>query len=295
MSEEPAWIVDVTAQTFEREVVQRSFEQPVLLDLWAPWCEPCKQLGPLLEQRARDGAGRFVLAKVNVDANPELAQALRVQGIPAVIALSHGQLVDGFEGALPEAELDRFLDRVAPGGPATADPTEELVARARALAEEDKGPEAITLLRDHLRGTPEAHAVRLALADLLVDAGKASEAQLLFDKLPEELREGVEGKALASRLALADEVSKLDELRAAAAAAPEDFDARLVLGKALLANKEHEAGLEELLEAVRLAQLACPQRVEEAKDAMLATFEQLGLEDPVANDYRFKLSLELFA
>jgi putative thioredoxin len=111
------WIVEADVRNFESEVLGRSLEIPVLLDFWATWCGPCKTLGPELEQRARAGNGRFLLAKIDIDRNPELAQAFRVQAVPTVLAIVQGRLMDGFQGALPPAELDQFLERVAPAGP----------------------------------------------------------------------------------------------------------------------------------------------------------------------------------
>ncbi len=289
MSEASPWILTVDASNFEREVMERSRSLPVVVDFWATWCGPCKTLGPLLERRAREGSGRFLLAKVDVDRNPELAQVFRVQGIPTVIALVGGRLADAFQGALPEPELDEFLDRIAPR---KASPEEEELARARALTSEGRGDEAIALLRSHLRDHPSHDAVRLLLGDLLVDQERPQEARLVFEKLGEGARASSEGKALLSRIEFSDRSESLADLQRAAREAPGDPSARIALGKAFLATKQYSAGLAELLEAVRLdpADLGA-----EAKAAMLEAFDVLGLEDPVANEYRFKLSLEIFA
>src|SRR5262245_63750883 len=126
------WIVEADAASLEREILPRSLTVPVLLDFWATWCGPCKTLGPELEKRAREGKGRFLLAKIDIDRQPELAQAFRVQAVPTVLAILQGRLVDGFQGALPPNELDAFLERIAPGGAAPrVDPGLE---RARELA-----------------------------------------------------------------------------------------------------------------------------------------------------------------
>ncbi len=289
MTEASPWILEIDANNFEREVLERSANVPVVVDFWAAWCGPCKTLGPLLERRAREGQGRFVLAKVDVDRNPELAQAFRVQGIPAVLAMVGGRLVDGFQGALPEAELDLFLDRIAPR---KASQEEELVKRARAFAAEGRQDQAIGLLRTHLREKPAHDAARLVLGDLLVDAGRPQEARLVFEKLAADVQSSPEGKALAARIEFAEHAGDLESLKRAVEEAPRDAAARIALGKALVATKQYKEGLAELLEAVRLDPSGLGT---EAKAAMLEVFELLGLEDPVANDYRFKLSLELFA
>ena len=292
MSETDPWVVDVDTQNFETTVLQRSLELPVLVDFWAEWCEPCKTLGPLLEQRAREGSGRFLLAKIDIDKYPELAQAFRVEGIPAVMALAGGRLVDGFQGALPEPELDAFLDKVAPaveGAPqAQADP----VTEARALAEAGQPDAALALLEDHLSQAPDAAAARVLACDLLIDLGRLEDAKSHFEALSEGARSSPEGAALQSRIALAEGAGDLEELRAAVSAEPENAEARMALGQGLVAAKDYEGGLQELLEAVRLGD--APHSAE-AKAVMLEVFDVLGLEDPVANDYRFKLSLELFA
>ena len=121
MSDAGSWIVDVTDDTFETEVLSRSRSVPVVVDFWADWCGPCKTLAPVLEKLATEAAGRFILAKVNVDRAPGLAMAFRVQGIPAVKAVKDGQLVDEFSGVLPESEIRAFLDRVAPGDAGSSD------------------------------------------------------------------------------------------------------------------------------------------------------------------------------
>ena len=287
MNESDDWVVDVDARTFETEVIERSKTAPVLIDFWADWCGPCKELTPRLEKRAREGAGRFRLAKIDVDANPELAQAFRVQGIPSVLAVVDGRLADGFQGALPDAELDRFLDRIAPGGPSKEARVLEL-ARARIAAGERD--EAIAGLRDHLRQRPDDDPARTLLVDVLLDEDRLREAKLVFEKLSDEARETPEGKAVAARIAFAENATDVGPLEAAVAAAPDDAAARLELGRAYVAAKEYEKGLEALLAAVRLD----PEGGAEAKKSMIEVFELLGLEDPLANDYRFKLSLELF-
>jgi putative thioredoxin len=288
-SEASPWVISVDAATFERDVLERSLSVPVVVDFWATWCGPCKTLGPLLEQRARDGAGRFLLAKVDVDRSPELAQAVRVQGIPTVIALAGGRLVDGFQGALPEPEIDAFLNRIAPP---RASIEEERLARARQLAAEGDAQQAIALLRSHLRDHPAHETARLVLGDLLVDQGRMEEARLLHEKLSEQVRESAEGRALLTRIEFAARSESLADLEEAVRAAPGDAAARLALGQARVATKLYAPGLSELLEAYRLDPAGIGRA---AKAAMLETFELLGLEDPVANEYRFKLSLELFA
>ncbi len=281
-----SWIVDVNAQNFRQEVIERSLKTPVVVDFWAAWCGPCKELGPLLEAAAREGNGSFILAKVDVDKNPELAQAFQVQGIPTVLAVVDGRVVDGFSGALPPAELKRFLELVIP--PAGPTPLEE----ARLLVADGHRAEAIEVLRGHLRSEPEDQPVRIELASILIDEGKLADAKKLWERVDEAARETDAGKALATKLRYAENAGDLAALQAAADAAPEDPAARIKLGKALAAAQRYEDGLAQLLAAVELD----PEFEKgAARKAMLEVFDMLGADHPLSNDYRYRLSLLLFS
>ncbi|NOT29972.1 MAG: tetratricopeptide repeat protein [Planctomycetes bacterium] len=285
------WIVEADASNFERGVLARSLTVPVLLDFWATWCGPCKTLGPELEKRAREGQGRFLLAKIDIDRNPELAQAFRVQAVPTVLAISEGRLVDGFQGALPASEIDAFLDRVAPSG-ALPSGTDAAVARARELAASGELEQAIGLLRELLRDAPAHNAARLVLAEILIDAKRPQDARLVLDKLEDDPASAEQVKSLRAKLDFAAAAGDRAELEATLRANPADLAARIQLAKALVAAKEYGPGLEHLLDVVRAD--AGAQRGE-AKKTMLEVFAMLGLEDKLANEYRFKLSLELFS
>jgi putative thioredoxin len=162
--------MDVTDQTFQEEVLTRSATVPVVVDLWAPWCGPCKTLGPMLEKAVADTDGAVALAKVNVDDNPRVAQTFAVQSIPAVFAIHNGQVVDQFIGAVPEAQLTAFIQRLAPA-PSEAD---TLVAAG------DEGS-----LRKALELEPDHAGAIEALARLLVDRNEAAEALALMERVPE--------------------------------------------------------------------------------------------------------------
>lgn len=175
-------MVDVTDATFQHEVLERSLTTPVVVDLWAPWCGPCKTLGPMIEKVVDETAGQVVLAKINVDENPQASAAFRVQSIPAVYALRDGQVVDGFVGAQPESVIREFVGRLAP---ATAPPSQvdQLVAR---------GDEAS--LRAALELEPDHEGAVTALAALLIDAGESDEALALLARIPAS----EEGRRLAA-------------------------------------------------------------------------------------------------
>ena len=175
--------MDVTDETFQTEVLARSATVPVVVDLWAPWCGPCKTLGPMLEKAVADTGGAVELAKVNVDENPQVAQAFQVQSIPAVFAISGGKVVDQFIGALPEAQVTAFVQGLAPA-PSEAD-------TLTAAGDEASLRKALELEPDHAGATE-------ALARILVDRGDAPEALALLQRIPESEA----GRALAAEARL---------------------------------------------------------------------------------------------
>jgi putative thioredoxin len=283
-------VIDVDARTFEREVIERSLQVLVVVDFWATWCGPCKTLGPELERRAQEAAGSFVLAKVDIDRSPELAQALRVQAVPTVLVVSGGRIVDGFQGALPPEEIDRFLQQVAPGSVASR--VDRRLEGILAMKEAGRTDEALGHLRELIRDQPDHDEGRLALAELLIDTGSAEQAREVLEPVAETPEREDRLKALRARLDFADHGGDLERLEERVRAAPDDLGAQLELGRARIAARDHAAGLEQLLEVVRGTD---EDLKKEAKQAMLEAFDILGLEDPVANEYRFKLSLELFS
>jgi putative thioredoxin len=166
-------MIDVTDASFETEILNRSMTTPVVVDLWAPWCGPCKTLGPMIEKVVDDTHGKVVLAKINVDENPQASAAFRVQSIPAVYALSQGQVVDGFVGAQPEAQIRAFVNRLI--GDEVGSEVEELI-----LA----GDEAS--LRRALEIDPTSKPAAMTLALLLLEAGSAAEALVVLEPFPED-------------------------------------------------------------------------------------------------------------
>jgi putative thioredoxin len=192
--------IDVTDATFQTEVLDRSLQTPVVVDLWAPWCGPCRQLGPILEKVIGATNGQVVLTKVNVDENPQISQTFRVQGIPAVYAVAGGKVVDGFVGAQGEAAVTEFVSRLIP--------TEEQTELARLVAAGDEES-----LRKALEIEPGHHDATIALADLLVDADDAEGALRLLDTIPDT----TESRRVAARARtgaddLGDVEARLDSL-----------------------------------------------------------------------------------
>src|SRR5207248_7621776 len=184
-------MIDVTDATFEQDVLERSKQVPVVVDLWAPWCGPCRTLGPIIEQVVGATDGRVELVKVNVDENPRVSATFQVQSIPAVYALRDRKVVDGFIGALPEPAVAEFVARLAP----PASEADQLVAR---------GDEAS--LRRALELGPDHVAAIVALADLLVDRGDGAEALALLERVPET----PETRRVAARARVGDEAAADD-------------------------------------------------------------------------------------
>ena len=189
--------VDVTDATFETEVINRSKEVPVVVDLWAPWCGPCRTLGPIIENAVDDTQGKVVLVKVNVDENPQISQAFGVQSIPLVVALKDGQPVDGFLGAHPEPTVREFVQRLLPSA------EQETLANLLAAGDEDS-------LRQALELEPGNEEAVLALAELLVGRGEGEEALALLARIPESDRV----RRVAAQARLGDESNDGDDYAA---------------------------------------------------------------------------------
>jgi putative thioredoxin len=280
-------VIDVADDDFERAVLDRSRAVPVVVDLWAPWCGPCRALGPLLERLAEEHAGAFVLARVNVDDAPAVAQALRVQSIPTVIGFRDGVAVESFVGAQPEPAVRAFLAAVLPG-PADGAARD---AEARAAAGDAAGAEA--RYRDALALDARHGRALLALARLRAAAGDDAEARALLERVLPSSPVAAEAERLAAELRTRAGGADGDEpaLRARVAADPDDLDARLGLGRHLAAAGRYEPALQELLEVVRRD----PEHDDQAaRRAMLDLFEVIGPRAPLSERYRAELAKALF-
>ena len=242
-------VFDATAQNFEAEVLQRSLQTPVLIDFWAEWCQPCKTLGPILEKLAEDFGGAFRLAKVDVEAEQELGAAFQIRSIPTVVLVKDGQLVDGFQGALPEGQLREFLKHhgIEPGA---VEPAEEEVAEPAAvdpLAEVER-------LREAVAAEPDKGELKLDLALALLQAGVADEAERLLDALPANLStddRAVRARARLGFASLLKDAPSAEALQAAIDADAGDLRARHLLGVRHLVAGRSEEGLEQFIEMLR--------------------------------------------
>lgn len=276
--------IDVTESNFLQEVIEASHRFPVLVDFWAPWCGPCRSLGPILERLAAEYQGRFRLAKVNSDENQALAAQFGVRGIPNVKAVVDGQIVNEFTGALPESAVREFIDALLPS-PAEPLRQEALAARARG-----EGDATRKLLLQAIHLDPRHEPARLDLIDVLLDAGDFAEAQRLLDEVAENAKDRGRIDSLAARLALArGAAGGADEaaLRARLAADAADLAARLALANLLALKQDYRAALEELLEIVRRDR-AFEDDI--GRKTMLQIFSLLGGDSDLVRDYRGRLS-----
>ena len=243
-------VFDVSEVDFEAAVIEQSMHVPVLLDCWAPWCGPCKALGPVLEKLAAEYGGRFVLAKLNTDEAPQISAALRMRSIPMVVLFMGGRPVDQFVGALPEGKVRAFLDKHVPAGPPqpSLSPVDELRAGAAEAADADT---AEAMLREALAVEPGHALASLDLAERLLARGALSEADTLLRAVP-AAEQGDRHAALAKRLQLAANKpsGNAQALTARIAANAKDFDARFELAALLAYEGQFGAAFDQLLETV---------------------------------------------
>lgn len=281
MDATPHHIRDVAEQDFQRFVLQRSRDVPVVVDFWAEWCGPCRVLGPLLETMADRYGGAFELAKVDVDRNQALASQFGVQGIPTVIAFRDGAPVSRFTGAIPEAALRDWLDGIMPTE------IDLMVDQARTARIEGDDSTAEHIFRQVLDQRPNHTEAGTSLASMLIDRGDTDEALTVLGRVDPDSE--VERLQAAARLKASSD-DDISELEALADADLEDDRARLDLAKALAARGEYEPALDQLLAIVR--------RKGEAKDdarmAMLDVFGVLGDDHPLTATYRRQLASALF-
>lgn len=275
---------DATTATFEQEVLAASRQAPVIVDFWAAWCGPCRTLGPVLERLARESEGRFSLVKVDVDSNPELARRFQVQGIPAVKAFVGGAQADEFTGALPEAEVRRWLAGFLPGP--GADEAQRGIALLTA-GELDAGRAA---LLHALELEPRQADALIALARLAHAEGRGDEATTLLDRVPATEQERRSKELGALRLALG--AGSIGAAEAAVRAAPEDDAAKITLGRALAAAGRAEEGLALLVGIVE--RLGREGAGDEARQAMLAIFEAIGARSELSDRFRERLATALY-
>jgi putative thioredoxin len=288
-------IKEATTATFVSDVLEASRDVPVIVDFWAPWCGPCKTLGPLLEKLVHQAAGAVRLVKVDVDANQALAAQMRIQSIPAVYAFRGGRPVDGFVGALPESQVKAFLARLIGDKADTVPELGELLAEAKALLDSGQPDKALAAYREVLAADPENVAAIAGSLRCLVQAGRTAEAKKVLDGLPAELAKESELAAVRVAIELAEQAADAGptaELERAVAAAPDDPQKRFDLAMAYYARGNRQGAVDQLLELFRRNRA---WNDDAARKQLIKLFEAFGPTDPLTVAARRRLSSLMFA
>ncbi|HYL49177.1 MAG TPA: thioredoxin [Stellaceae bacterium] len=292
-----AAIKDGSTATFMTDVIDASAQAAIVVDFWAPWCGPCKQLGPALEKAVKDSKGAVRLVKINVDENPELAQQMRIQSIPAVYAFKDGRPVDGFVGALPEAQVKQFVQRLAAlaGGEAPS-PIADALALAKEANTAGDTARAVNIWTQVLQHEPENVDALIGLARAALAKKDIAGAKALLERVSADQANHADVAAAKTALELAETGQKaageIGKLEARLAADAKDHQARLDLAVALFAAGEREKAIDQLFEIIKRDRA---WNEEAARRQLLKFFEAIGLADPLTVAARRRLSAILFA
>ncbi|MCW1749809.1 thioredoxin [Rhizobium acaciae] len=291
-----SYITETTTANFAKDVIEESRKQPVLVDFWAPWCGPCKQLTPVLEKVINEAKGRVRLVKMNIDDHPSIAGQLGIQSIPAVIAFVNGRPADGFMGAVPESQIQQFIDRIA--GPAGADEAAEIeavVAEAAELLAAGNINEAAQLYGAVMQADPENAKALAGMAECMIAANQHQRAREILTELPEELAKDAGIQAVLMKLEQIEEARKLGDpvaLERELAANPDDHEARIKLAKIRNVEGRRDEAADHLLLIMRKDRAFDDDG---ARRQLLQFFEVWGFKDPATVAARRKLSAMLFS
>ena len=276
--------IDITPANFEQVIITKSQDVPVLVDIWAPWCEPCKSLKPILEKLVNEYQGKFILAKLNSEEHQDLAQQFGVRSIPTVKAIYRGKLLNEFSGALPESEVRKFIDSVIPS------PTDDLRMQASEQIQQGNIEQAHALLDQAIALDPEQPALKADKAALLIGDEKLEDAKTLLDALPPQYKSEEHVKKMLAHIeikqkseGLADESVLLDQI----AADPANLQARLDLANLYIAQENHAAAIEQCLEIIKTDR---EFKDDIGRKTMLDIFTLLGNGNPLVRTSRRQLS-----
>ncbi len=286
-------IKETSEATFMADVVEASREVPVIVDFWAPWCGPCKTLGPMLEKAVAEAGGKVRMVKVNVDENQQIAAQLRIQSIPTVYAFHDGQPVDGFQGAVPQSEIKAFVDRLT--GLAGDGGLSEALEAAEEMLIKGAAADAAQTFAAILQEEPENAAAFGGLVRAYLAGGQEEQAEAILGQVPEKIASAPEVEAARAQLSLLKQAANtgpVAELRAAVEADPDNHQARFDLAQALHASGDVEGAVNELLELFRRDR---DWNDGAAKTQLFTIFEALKPQDPIALHGRRKLSSMIFA
>ena len=287
--------VDVTMDNFMAEVIEGSKSTPTIVQFWAPWCGPCKQLGPVLEKVVGASGGKVRMVRVNIDDNQQIAQQMRVQSVPTVYGFVDGQPVDGFAGAQPESNVKQFVEKLSSMGGAGADVASMLEAAEAALASGDHGT-AMMQFQEVMSAAPESVAALAGVVRCLSASGDNAGAREVIDQLNDEYREDPAMQSAIAAVELAEKASEsageLDAAKAAVEADPNDLAARQEYALALYAVGANAEAMAQLLESIRIER---GWNDDAARLQLLEFFATLGAANPDVIAARRKLSTLLFS
>ena len=289
-------VKDTDTARFAVDVIDASMTTPVIVDFWAPWCGPCKQLGPMLEKAVLATRGKVRMVKLNIDDNQQIAAQMRIQSIPAVYAFFQGRPVDGFVGAVPESQIKSFVENLVKMGGDPNDAVDEALAQAKAALDDGDTDTAGAIYSQILQAVPDLAAAIAGLARVLIATGRTDDARRVLDQAPEEARKTGDIAAVLSSLELAEQTSgqigEIPSLRDRVAKDPADHAARIDLAMALYGAGDSAGAIDELIESIRRDR---DWNEQAARKQLLKIFEALGPTDPVTVAGRRKLSSILFS
>jgi len=286
-------VKEISEATFMEDVIEASKEVPVIVDFWAPWCGPCKQLGPALEAAVSAAGGKVKMVKINVDENQQVSAQLRIQSIPTVYAFHDGQPVDGFQGALPASQVNEFVAKMA--ALSSEAPLAAAIAAAQEMLEAGELDDAAQTFAAIIEEDDKMAEAYAGLAEVKIAQGALDDAEAVLNGAPAEISHAAEIDGAHAKIALArqaESAGPLDDLRAKVEADPTDAEARLELAQALHAAGDVEGAVDALLEIIRRD---ADWNDGAAKTQLFTIFDALAANDPIALAGRRKLSSLLFA
>jgi len=290
-------IIEVITENFMTDVIEQSKETPVIVDFWAPWCEPCKQLTPIIEKIIKEKNGKVILAKMNIDESPEVAQQLKIQSIPAVMAFSDGQPVDGFIGVQSEKNISEFVNKIS--SLKNSSTIEENISAGKKYMNEDDIETATLVFSEILKIEPDNISAKSLLARCLIKSDQLDDAEKIINTLPADAESNQDYISVRSELEIFKNAKnnpisdkEEEELRNNIDKEPENYQLKLDLSKILMAKGENEEAINQLL---RIIEVNPKWNDGEARKQLIEIFNILGNENILVTEGRKKLSSMLFS